>query len=148
MMMMMMIVVVQPSVLQRLMMSLRKTSIFSITILSLPPQKKNIITYSMEQSLSWEANRFSASQEISLILWNPEVHRRIHKCPPPFSTLSQLDPVHAPHPTFWWSILILSSHLYLGLPSCLIPSCFPTKTLYIPSLSPIRAPKEHNEMKY
>jgi len=26
----------------------------------------------MEQSPSWEANRFSASQEIPLILWNPE----------------------------------------------------------------------------
>ena len=33
-----------------------------------------IITYSMEQSPSWEANRFSASQEILLILWNTKVH--------------------------------------------------------------------------
>jgi len=28
----------------------------------------------MEQSLSWEANRFSASQEIPRILRNPKVH--------------------------------------------------------------------------
>ena len=44
-----------------------------------------------------------------------------------------------PHPTSWRSILILSTHLCLGLPSGLFTSGFPTKTLYAPLSSPIRA---------
>jgi len=44
-----------------------------------------------------------------------------------------------PHPTSYRLILILSSHLCLGLPGCLFTSGFPTKTLYAPHLSPIHA---------
>jgi len=44
-----------------------------------------------------------------------------------------------PRPTSWRSILILSSHLRLGLPSGLFPPGFPTRTLCTPLPSPIRA---------
>jgi len=41
-----------------------------------------LLTYSMEQSQSWEADWFSVSQEIPRILWNPTFHYHINKSPP------------------------------------------------------------------
>ena len=56
-------------------------------------------------------------------------------------SLSGASPIQSlyPYPTSWRSILILSTHLRLGLPSGLFPSGFPTKTLYTPRPSTIRA---------
>ena len=56
-------------------------------------------------------------------------------------SLSWASPIQSIYtsPTSWRSILILSTHLRLGLPSGLLPSGFPTKTLYTPLSSPIRA---------
>ena len=93
----------------------------------------------MEQRPAWEANRFSASQAILRILWNPNVYYHIRKSPPPASILSRFNPVHSPIPLPLRPILILSSHLSLSLQSCLPPTGLLTKILYAPLLSPIRA---------
>ena len=80
-----------------------------------------------------------ASQEIPRISRNPKVHYRTTRVR--HLSLSWASPIQSiyQHPTSWWSILILSTHLRLGLPSGLLPSGFPTKTLCTPLSSPIRA---------
>ena len=56
-------------------------------------------------------------------------------------SLSWASPIQSiyPHHTSWRSILILSTHLCLVIPSVLLPSSFPIKTLYTPLSSPTRA---------
>jgi len=51
------------------------------------------------------------------------------------SWASPIQSIH-PHPTFWRSVLILSTHLCLGLTSGLFSPGFPTKTLYTTSPHP------------
>jgi len=104
-------------------------------VLVCPISRASQLTYSMVQSPSWEANWFAASQEIPRISWNPKVHYRTHKRPPPVSILGQPNPVHIP-----------TYHLLEIHPNIIHPSkprspqwslsSFPTKTLYAPLSSP------------
>ena len=70
-----------------------------------------LLTYSMVQSRSCEANWFAASQEIPQISRNPKVHYRTHNSPPPVSILGQPNPVQIP-----------TSHLLEIRPNIIHPS--------------------------
>jgi hypothetical protein len=66
---------------------------------------------------------------------NPKTHYRAHKIPPLIHILSQMNQSIPPHPISLISILILFSHLRLGLFSF----DFPTQILHKIFFSPMRA---------
>ena len=96
-------------------------------------QFRNLLTYSMVQCPSWEANWFAATQEIPSILRNPKVYYRTHKRPPTISILGPPNPVH-----------ITTSHL-LEIHSSIIHPSTPrppqwSLSLRLPHQDPIHSP--------
>ena len=94
-----------------------------------------LLTYSMEQNPSWEANRFPDSQEIPsfygtqrfITAFRSDRHLSL-------SSTSSVQSI-PPHPTSWRSILILSSHLRL--------SPAPSSSLRLPHQNPVQATLPH-----
>ena len=78
-------------------------------------------------------NKFSAFHGTRRFITAPTSVRQL--------SLSWASPIQSiyPHPTSCRSVLILSTHLCLGLPSGLLPSGFPTKTIHTPLSPPICA---------
>ena len=125
-----------------------ESSVLPVRIVNIMCGRLLVLTYSMVQSPSWEANWFAASQEIPRISRNPKVHYRTHKRPPPVSILGQPNPVHIPtshfleiHPNIihpstprspHWSLALRFPHqnpiLPLSSPICdQLPSFTPTQ---------------------
>ena len=102
------------------------------------PTSSELLPYSMEQSLSLEANTLSASQENPPFL-EPQTQYRILNFAPPVPFLSQIDTVHAPQSTSCKSILIIS-FTQAWFSKCYISLSFPpSTTLYTRFLFPMHA---------
>ena len=98
-----------------------------------------LITYSMKQSPSWEANRFTTSQEIPPCYGTCRFITAFSSVRHLSLSWASLIQSISPHLTSWRYILILFSHLLLGPPSSPFPSGFHNKTLYTRLLFTIRA---------
>jgi hypothetical protein len=91
---------------------------------NLPPPRSRVCLQKLTVSQSRNTPHFTEPEGSLPHPWAPAT------CPCP-------EPVHAPIPLL--RIILIFSHVCLGLPGGLFPTCFPTKTLYVPLLCPIRA---------
>jgi len=89
---------------------------------------------STEQSPTCEADSNSAGRDILRLLWNPNVHYRVHICVLLAPILSQLHPFHTfPHDFCKIHFNIILPYT-IRLPSSILPSDSPTKHSLLPSM--------------
>jgi hypothetical protein len=86
----------------------------------------------MELSPSREGVDFADTEELPRILWNPKVHYRVHKSP----ILNQTNPINTTSSYLSKIHINIIIHYYLGLPSGLFSSDFPTNNLHVFLFSP------------
>jgi len=72
-----------------------------------------VLSNSMNTALLQTLTVTQLVKKFSFLLWNPQVHYRIHNNPPLVPILSQMHPVHTHPPYFPKTLIILSSHLSL-----------------------------------
>jgi hypothetical protein len=89
-----------------------------------------LLTYSLEQSPSWEADKsLQLTKKFPAFYGTRRFFTILTSARHP--SLSRANSIQSPRPP--------PSHLRLGLPNGLFPSGFPTNTLWTPLSSPIRA---------
>ena len=112
--------------------SVWKIALDNIATVTAPPLRpySQLHNYCIQHNTSWEADRFSASQEIPHILCNPEVHYRIHKCQASVPILSQINPVHTQTSQFMMIYLNIVLPSAPGYPKWPFSLRFPHQTLY------------------
>jgi hypothetical protein len=89
----------------------------AMTLRMLHQRVSTFESYNSNQLLSTLDN--ITSSQIPRISWNPEICYSFHQTLPLVPILSQMNQAHLLPPYFFRSVLILSSNLRLGLPSCL-----------------------------
>jgi len=95
-------------------------------------------------SPSWKATSSSASQDIqfpALYGTNGSLSCQQPTLVPIFNHINSVYTLTSWFVQKWLNIL--SSHLYVGFPSCLFPSCFPIKSVYIFLFSHLHCHSSH-----
>jgi hypothetical protein len=88
----------------------------------------------MGQSPFWETDSCSAGQEIPRLLWNPNVHYRVHKSPSLDLVLNQFNPADTLTPFFKGCYSVVSAFQAFPLKICMHYSFVPC-LLHSPSVS-------------